>query len=268
MHARDDERRAQELAWFDAYRNGQGMPDLAPHEWYETAEEYDWDRARSDRARLRGTGVVAARAGRRVDRLRGPLPGPSRPAAEGREGARGDLSRHQQLGPVISSTTWRGPLRSGREPRISVRPQPVRRLRHWPPARASLEDQTMPRTNATSRLEKLSMRMTLPSANVNQESGAPLPRAPGFRVIPDPPRSPQPGHPPHQPPPWSSEEALAHLRSWRSEPLRGPCMRVPAPAPVRKRSRRGSAPARGGSQSAVQRSARTSRRQDTRPARI
>ena len=46
MHARDDERRAQELAWFDAYRHGQGMPDLAPHEWYETAEEYDWDRAR------------------------------------------------------------------------------------------------------------------------------------------------------------------------------------------------------------------------------
>ena len=46
MHARDDERRAQELAWFDAYRHGQGMPDLAPHEWYETAQEYDWDRAR------------------------------------------------------------------------------------------------------------------------------------------------------------------------------------------------------------------------------
>lgn len=46
MHARDDERRAHELAWFDAYRHGQGMPDLAPHELYETAQEYDWDRAR------------------------------------------------------------------------------------------------------------------------------------------------------------------------------------------------------------------------------
>ncbi|MDR2985340.1 MAG: hypothetical protein LBV34_10920 [Nocardiopsaceae bacterium] len=46
MHSRDDERRARELAWFDAYRRGVGMPDLAPHEWYETAEEYDWDRAR------------------------------------------------------------------------------------------------------------------------------------------------------------------------------------------------------------------------------
>ena len=46
MHARDDERRAQELAWFDTYRHGQGMPDLAPHELYETAQEYDWDRAR------------------------------------------------------------------------------------------------------------------------------------------------------------------------------------------------------------------------------
>lgn len=46
MHARDDGRRARELAWFDAYRRGVGVPDLAPHEWYETAEEYDWDRAR------------------------------------------------------------------------------------------------------------------------------------------------------------------------------------------------------------------------------
>jgi hypothetical protein len=46
MRARDDERRARELAWFEAYRYGQGMPDLAPHEWYATAEEYDWDRAR------------------------------------------------------------------------------------------------------------------------------------------------------------------------------------------------------------------------------
>jgi hypothetical protein len=46
MRARDDGRRARELVWFDAYRHGQGMPDLAPHEWYETAEEYDWDRAR------------------------------------------------------------------------------------------------------------------------------------------------------------------------------------------------------------------------------
>lgn len=46
MHARDDERRARELAWFDAYRRRVGMPDLAPHEWYDTAEEYDWDRAR------------------------------------------------------------------------------------------------------------------------------------------------------------------------------------------------------------------------------
>lgn len=46
MHARDDKRRARELAWFDAYRRGAGLPDLAPHEWYTTAEEYDWDRAR------------------------------------------------------------------------------------------------------------------------------------------------------------------------------------------------------------------------------
>lgn len=46
MHARDDERRAREVAWFDAFRRGVGRPDLAPHEWYETAEEYDWDRAR------------------------------------------------------------------------------------------------------------------------------------------------------------------------------------------------------------------------------
>lgn len=46
MHARDGERRARELTWFDAYRRGTGLPDLAPHEWYATAEEYDWDRAR------------------------------------------------------------------------------------------------------------------------------------------------------------------------------------------------------------------------------
>ena len=30
MHARDGERRARELAWFDAYRHGRGKPDLAP----------------------------------------------------------------------------------------------------------------------------------------------------------------------------------------------------------------------------------------------
>jgi hypothetical protein len=141
MHTRDDERRALELSWFEA--NGQGMPNLAPHEWYETAEECDWDRARLTVLgfefmvcwrRQREDGSIA----HEVLYQRA-----SRPAAAGSAGARGDLSRYGQLGsPFMSSSTRRGPLlgrclvpgRPERLTRWGVSPTPP--SRHLPPVRA------------------------------------------------------------------------------------------------------------------------------------
>ena len=133
MHARDDERRAQELAWFDAYRHGQGMPDLAPHELYATAQEYDWDRARLT---VLGYEVIESWRHEQED---GRLPtrsstGPTSTGCRGRRGSSRRSEPTPQLRPCHIKHHLAMAHQVGGRPADLGAASARTSLRHWPPA--------------------------------------------------------------------------------------------------------------------------------------